>query len=593
MDHKTNKLHLIFPFLRWLPNYRSSDLRSDIIAGITGAVLVLPQGVAFAMIAGLPPIYGLYTAVISPIVAALFGSSMHTVNGPTTALSIVVFSTIQPMAAPGSEAFIQLAILMTFIAGVLQLVMGMLKLGSALSFVSNTVVVGFTAGAAVLIGVSQLKHFLGVDIEQGLSFFKSIEALFFELPNTQWPVFAVAGVTLLLAILIKKLLPKWPNMLLAMIAGSFLAFYLEDMTDSILYVGEMPSGFPPFAVPEFEGSTIRSVFTDSLALALLGLIQSAAIARSIANKSGQRLDSNQEFVSQGLSNIVGSFFNNYMSGASFTRSALNYQAGAKTPASAMISALGVVVILLFVAPLTAYLPIPVMAGIIMLVAYNLIDFGEIKQVISVKNNEWLVLVVTFICTLFLDLEYAIYFGVILSLIFYLQRTSKPRIIAVAPDLTTDNRKFRNTQIYQTVPCPQLDVIRIDGSVFFGATESILNYLHDLKSNGKKHLLILGDGINFIDLAGARMLLAESEEREALGGGVYFCGLKKTARDFLIDSGFAEEFGKEKFYNSKKEAIAAIYQHLDPEVCRTCEVRIFRECGTTQEAAALSSGVGSK
>lgn len=576
-----------------MTRYGVSDLRADLLAGITGAVLVLPQGVAFAMIAGLPPIYGLYTAVIAPIVAALFGSSRHTVNGPTTPLSIVVFSTLQPMAEPGTMEFIQLAILMTFIAGLIQLLMGLLRLGSAVNFVSNTVVVGFTAGAAVLIGVSQLKHFLGVEIDRGLSFFKSIEALVHQLPNTQWSVFLVAFVTLVLAILIKKIVPRWPNMLLAMIAGSFLAFYLKGSGAVMTYVGAMPSGFPPFGVPEFEGSTVRSIFTDSLALALLGLIQSVAIARSISAKSGQRLNANQEFAAQGLSNMVGSFFNNYMSGSSFTRSALNYQSGARTPASAIISALGVVGILLFVAPLTRYLPIPVMAGIIMLVAYNLIDFKEIRQVISLRNKEWIILSVTFLSTLFLDLEYAIYFGVILSLVFYLQRTSKPRIIEVAPDPGTHNRKFRYIELYNTIPCPQLDVIRIDGSIFFGATENITDYLQMLKENGKKHLLILGGGINFIDLAGARMLLAESEDREERGGGLYFCGLKKTARDFLIDSGFVEELGREKFFASKTNAIASIYKNLDKDICRSCTVRVFRECAAIQEEESSNSGVGSK
>jgi len=569
-----------FPFLDWISKTSKKSAGADLIAGITGAILVLPQGVAFALIAGLPPIYGLYTAIISPIVAALFGSSKHTVNGPTTAISIVVYSTIQPFAPAQTPEFVQLAIVLTLMTGVIQLVLGLVRMGALVNFVSHTVVVGFTAGAALLIGASQLKYFFGIELENGLGLFEGMAQLFSKIETADALVVTLASVTLILAILIKYFLPKWPHMLIAMVLGSVLALLLNDPNSSIQYVEEMKRGFPPFSIPELNGSMVQKLFTGSLALALLALIQSAAIAKSIALKSGDRIDSNQEFISQGLSNIVGSFFSNYTSGASFTRSALNYLTGAKTPLSAIISAFAVLVILLFAAPYSSFLPIPVMAGIIILVAYKLIDFQEIKKIVRSNNSELVVLVVTFLSTLFLDLEYAIYFGVLVSLVFYLQRTGKPRIIEVAPDNTTKGRSFKNTELFHTTPCPQLAVIRIDGSLFFGAVESVGKYFHELEKNGKLHLLILGDGINFIDLAGAELIYQEYLKRKDIGGGLYFSGLKKTARDFLESSGFTEKIGNEKFFRSKTQAISFIYQNLDRSICETCTVRVFLECSKT-------------
>ena len=572
-----NKTRGVFPFLDWGGAIDKKSLWADLVAGFTGAILVIPQGVAFALIAGLPPIYGLYTAIVSPIIAAIFGTSKHSVNGPTTALSIVVFSTIQPYATPMTNEFVQLAIVLTFITGLIQFVLGLTKMGSLVNFVSNTVIVGFTAGAAILIGTSQLKYFFGIEVDSGLDFFHGLGQLFERFSTTNMLVLSVASFTLLVAILLKKIAPKLPNLLLAMMAGSVLAYLIDRPNSGLLYVEEMQRGLPPFASPNFDAHMIRELFTSAFALALLGLIQSVAIAKSIASKSGDRIRPNQEFCSQGLSNIVGSFFNNYASGASFTRSAVNFMAGARTPLSAVFAAVFVLVILLFAAPYSVYLPIPVMAGIILLVAYNLVDFEEIGKIIGSNRTELMVLLVTFAATLLLDLEYAIYFGVLLSLVFYLQRTSKPRIIQVAPETTTIERSFKNVEIFATTPCPQLDIVRIDGSLFFGAVENVSGHFRELRANGKKHVLILGNGINFIDLAGAELLHAEAEKREKMGGSLYFCGLKKTARDFMEESGFKEKIGENKFFGTKSEAISAIYKRLDRSICDNCAVRVFNEC----------------
>ena len=333
------KLQSIFPFLVWLRFTTRESIKADFQAGLTGAVIVLPQGVAFATIAGLPPEYGLYTAMVTPVVAALFGSSFHLVSGPTTAISIVVFSAISHHAQPGSPEFVTLALTLTFLAGVYQLVFGLARMGVLVNFVSHTVVIGFTAGAAILIATSQLKHITGIPVPKGESFLHTWMDLYNGMGDINLYLVMIALLTLFTAILVRKLAPRLPSLLIGMIAGSLLAVFLKQFTDDISLVGEIPAHLPPLSSPEFSLQTFKMLAPEAFAVALLGLIEAVSISRAVATRSSQRIDASQEFIGQGLSNIVGSFFSSYAGSGSFTRSAVNYGAGAKTPLSAIFSAL--------------------------------------------------------------------------------------------------------------------------------------------------------------------------------------------------------------------------------------------------------------
>jgi SulP family sulfate permease len=573
---KHTTLQKIFPFLVWLPLVNRKTLQSDFIAGLTGAVIVLPQGVAFAMIAGLPPIYGLYTAIVAPIVAALFGSSNQLYSGPTTPLSIVIFATISQFATESIAEFIALTITLTFLTGLIQLLLGVIKLGAIVNFVSHTVVVGFTAGAGLLIASKQLKYVFGVPIESGTPFSETLLLIVQQLPDTNFYVFAVGFGTLLSAILLKKFLPKVPYMLVAMIIGSVLAIALGGNSNGITFVKEMPAQLPPFALPNLDWANIRMLLPNAFALALLGLIEAVAIARSIAMKTHQRIDSNQEFIGQGLSNIIGSLFSNYASSGSFSRSAVNHQSGAKTPLAVVIASILVLLIVLFVAPLTAYLPIPAMGGIILLVGYNLIDFKHIKEIFKASKLETIVLMVTMLGTVFLQLEFAIYLGIILSLVFYLQRTSKPNVALLAPE--AEKKQLINVIRQEGISqCPQLKIVRIDGSIYFGAIEHITSFFEKIYEGPEKKVLIIANGVNFIDLAGSEWLVSEANRWQEKGGQLYVSGLKIIAQDVFIKGGFREKIGEESFFSKKKEAIKSIYQTLDESVCQACTSRIFTEC----------------
>jgi len=572
-----SRLRKLLPFLRWSGFIGWDTIRADLLAGITGAVIVLPQGVAFAMIAGLPPEYGLYTAIITPVVAALFGSSLHLISGPTTAISIVVFSTVSNFAEPGTAEYIRLVLTLTFLAGAYQLAFGLARLGTLVNFVSHSVVIGFTSGAAILIATSQLKHVLGLKLQASHDFLEVWLSIFGMLGQINLFVFAVAMVTLIFAVYFRAKIPRWPGMLFAMIIGSLLSLLLHGSEHGVTLVGQMPAKLPPLSLPDFSLETIRELAPDALAVALLGLIEALSIGRSIAAKSHQPIDGNQEFIGQGMSNVVGCFFSSYAGSGSFTRSGINYQAGAITPLSAVFAALFLALLLLLVAPLTAYLPIAAMGGIILVVAYHLIDVHHIRTILKTSKEETAVMLTTFFATLFLDLEFAIYIGVLLSLVLYLNRTAHPRITNLAPNLQQET--VGPPLIESEAECSYLKIIRIDGPLFFGAVNHVSEYLYNIDKTlpRKRNVLVIGCGINFIDIAGAELLAQEAKRRAAQRGGLYLCELRPQSYKVLERGGYLDKIGKDHFFATQEEAINTIIPNADPFFCRTCTKPLFKPC----------------
>jgi sulfate permease, SulP family len=570
-----HSLHRVLPFLRWSGFVGLDTLRGDLVAGLTGAVIVLPQGVAFAMIAGLPPEYGLYTAIVPTVVAAMFGSSLHLISGPTTAISIVVFATLSPLAEPGSAEFIRLVLTLTFLAGLFQLAFGLAHLGVLVNFVSHSVVVGFTAGAAILIASSQARHVFGLHLPTGASFLGAWKVILGEIPHMNLYVVLVAAITLACAASLKALRPRWPGLLIALLIGSLTSLILGGESHGVQLMGRLPAHLPPLSPPVFSLEALRALAPKALAVALLGLIEALSIARSISIYSRQQIDGNQEFIGQGLSNIVGSFFSSYAGSGSFTRSGINYQAGAMTPLSAVFAAGFLGLILLLIAPLTAYLPIPAMAGVILLVAYNLIDYHQIRSIVRTSREETAVLLTAFLATLLLDLAFAIYAGVLLSLILYLSRTSHPQIVTLAPDPNSDRMMLSQSELQ----CPNFKIIRIDGSLFFGAVSHVAEFLYGMDKNSlqKSHVLIVACGINSIDVAGAEMLVQEAQRRRKLRGELYLCGLKQQAREVLERGGYIDIIREDHIFNSETEAILSILPRLDHADCHRCVHPLFKEC----------------
>ncbi len=582
----------LLPFLIWWPRVNRATLRDDLMAGLTGAVVVLPQGVAFATIAGMPPEYGLYAGMVPAIIAAFFGSSWHLVSGPTTAASLVLFSILTTDAIPGTAEYLVLAFTLTFMVGVIQIALGAARLGALVNFISHSVVIGFTAGAAILIATNQVKNFFGLAIERGSSFAETWGYLFSHLGQIDGYVTAAALVTLVVGVMVRHFLPRWPYMIVAMLGGGLLgaAFHWAGIAD-ISTVGALPATLPPLSAPDLTLDNLRALASGAVAVTLLALTEAVSIARAMALRSGQQLDSNQEFIGQGLSNLIGSFFSGYVATGSFNRSGLNYTAGAKTPLASVFSAILLAVIVLVAAPFAAWLPNAAMAGVLFLVAWGLIDFHHIRQIARTSRAETAILLITFLATLTIDLEEAIIIGVILSLVIYLSRTSRPQVVRRVPDPLHPKRKFSRDP--DLAECPQMKMVRVDGSLFFGAVSSVRDQFQNFEKKvpTQRHLIIVAAPINFIDIAGAEFLVDEAKQRRAKGGGLYFIQMKSAVLATLVRGGYMDEIGVGNTFRSKGEAIRNVFNRLDPEICRHCKLRVFLECGQTPGTLAVSPSPG--
>ncbi len=572
------------PFLGWRPQPTRETLRHDAVAALTGAVVVLPQAVAFATIAGLPPQYGLYAAMVPTIIAALWGSSRHLVSGPTTAISVLVFATLSPLAEPGSAGYIGMVLTLALLVGVFQLAMGLARLGALVNFISHTVIIGFTAGAALLIVASQIKHFFGLAVPRGAEFHETLLFVAEHLNEAHVWVTVVGVVTLAAGLAARRFLPRWPYMIVAMVAGAVVAAVLNQVLGAertgITTVGALAGALPQLSLPDLSYGTLKALLFPAAVVAVIGLTEAVAIARSVAAKSGQRLDADQEFVGQGLSNIAGSFFSAYPSSGSFNRSGINHAAGARSPLAAAMSAPMLLAIALVAAPLAAYLPVAAMAGVLFIVAWGLIDWHHIGQILRQHPRERIVLLLTWLGVL-VDLEKGLFIGIVVSLLFYLYRTSQPAIEERTPPAAGlgDPRRKMVAVSAADPPCPQLAMLRVRGSIYFGAVEHVSEALHriDEADPRRKWVLLMAQGVNFVDLAGAQLLADEARRRRAMGGGLFIVGAQPAVARMLERSQHLASVGEARLIGHKGDALRAVYPLLDSQVCRDCPYRVFEEC----------------
>ncbi len=571
----------LFPFLTWSREMDRFTMRADAMAGLTGALVVLPQGVAFATLAGMPPQYGLYAAMVPAVIAALFGSSRHLVSGPTTAASIVLFTALANLATPGSPDYIRLALTLTLMVGIFELVLGLARFGFLVNFISHSVIVGFTAGAAIHIGASQLRHFFGIDIPVGLPVHETLIEVARGLDEVSSPVVLVGVVTIMAGLGAKQAFPRSPYLVTAMLAGGITAVVLDTVLGpqqtGIETVGALPAMLPPLSTPDFALGTIKELAPTALAVTLFALTEAVSISRSLAARSGQLIHGNQEFIGQGLSNIAGSFFSSYVATGSFNRSAVNFQAGAVTPLAAIVAGVVLMAVVPAVGPLGAWLPNATMAGILFMVAWGLVDWKEIKRILRANRGDAGVLVITFLATLLLELDFAILLGVLASLIVYLHRASQPSVLVRVPDPHAPRRNF--TTDAKLPECPQLAIVRIDGALFFGAVSFVAERLRIVgrRSRMQKHLLIFARSINFVDVAGAELLAQTARERRRAGGALYLTHVKPEVNDTLKKGGYLDVIGHDNLFSSKNDAIREVFERLDHRVCSTCRARIFNEC----------------
>lgn len=572
--------------------YRKEDFRPDLIAAMTVAFVMLPQAIAYAMIAELPPETGLYAAIVASIIGSLWGSSYQLHTGPTNAASLLVLSTLITIAAPGSPEYIAAAGLMAVLVGVVRLLMGIAKLGVLVNFVADSVIVGFTAGAGILIGANQLRHLLRLDIPSMPSFTQTVFAIATNITSTHWPSFLVGAGTVGLILLLKKVRPRWPGPLLTMIAATAAVGIFGLDQQGVLVLGELPRNLPPLApIPLNDWDLINEMFAGVLAVSLIGLIEAMSIARSIAGQSGQRLDSNQEFVGQGLANIATGFLSGYTCSGSFTRSAVNYEAGARTALAAPISGLMVLGAMLIFAPLAAYLPRTAVAGILLVTVVRMVKVEQVKEIWRTSLGDSVIMVATLLATLFLPLQFAVLAGVLVAFIRYVVKTSTPNVRSMLPD----DEFAHYTYQPEAEVCPQLGVLSIQGSLYFGATAHVEDAL---RSNLEQHpeqrfLLLRMQRVNRSDVSGLHMLETIVRLYRQRDGDVFMVGVRAAVWEKMEASGFDKTLGLDHFLAADRAIEHLFYNVLDPGVCiYECPIRVWKECQTlpkSQRDVNLPSG----
>jgi len=563
--------------VRLFQEYDRGNLRSDVIAGLTIAVILLPQAIAFALIAELPPQMGLYAAILGAIIGALWGSSHQIHTGPTNAISLLVLSTLTTTFVAGSAEFIIAAGMLALMVGVFQLVMGLARLGMVVNFVSHSVIVGFSSGAAILIAVNQIRRLLGLEFSSH-NMLETLQGVATNLLYTHWQTAALGVGTIILISALKKWAAKLPGPLIAMIVASGVVYLLGLDKQGVDVIGPLPASLPPLAkLPFFDLDLIARLSTGALAVGAIGLVETTAIARSIAAQTGQRLHSNQEFVGQGLANIAAGLFSGYPCAGSFSRSAVNFKAGAKTPVSAIFSGAFVLVALFTVAPLAAFLPRTALAGVLIVTAYGMIDKAEIGRIWQGSRGDALIMVVTFAGTLFLHIEFAVLAGIFLSFVVYIMKTSVPRVYPVLPD-----RNFKHfiQQEPDQPSCPQLGIIKISGDLYFGAVTHVEETIrhHLTQHPNQRFLLLRMQGANHIDFSGIHMLEAVRRMCRERGGDLYLMKIQKPVLAFMHATDFYEELGADHFLDEDQAIDYLFYKIIDPAVCiYECNTRAFAEC----------------
>jgi SulP family sulfate permease len=477
-------------FGSWVRTVSAGTLRADALAGLLGAVLVLPQGIAFATMAGLPPEYGLYTAVVPCIIAALFGSSWHVMSGPTNANSLALFAMLSPLALAFSPAYIQMALVVTVMVGVMQWLIGALRLGSLANFISPAALFGFTSGAAVLIAVHALPDLLGLTAPAQPGSAALLSHVAGQLSAVQPVALAAAAVTLVVAVALRRWRPHWPYMLAGLAGATLAGTYLMpqvlpvETMQGLRTVGSIAVPWPKLVLPQVSWAQVPELLGLAFALTIVALGQAISIAKAVAARSGQRIDTNREFRGQGLSNMVGGFFSSYVSCGSMNRSMPNLQAGARTPLAAVFSALLLVALVALSAPLLAQIPMAALAALLLLVAVSLLDAPRWRQLLRLDRTEFGVALATTIATVTIRLEMAILLGTLLSLMSFLYRTSHPAMRTMGFDSTRADRQFvvieeaarpepaASAPGHALPECPQLKLLRMEGEVYFGATQHV-------------------------------------------------------------------------------------------------------------------------
>jgi len=514
---------------------------------------------------------------VTAIVGAIWGSSTHLHTGPTNSTSLLVLATLLPIAAVGTPEYLAAAGLMAVMVGIFQITLGVARLGVLVNFVSDSVIIGYTAGAGILIAVNQIRHILRLEFPSTSSLINTGQELILNISDTHLPSLIIGISAMLLLIIQKRFFPKWPGALIIMVVSAAVVGFAGLDEAGVKILGDIPRSLPPIAkLPLLNFGLIFDLCSGVLAVAAIGLVESIAISRSISSQSGQRLDSNQEFIGQGLANLIGGFFSGYSVSGSFTRSAINYDSGARSPMAAVISGLFVLFAMFLIAPFAAYVPRAGLAGVLVVTAYGMIDQTEMKRILRGTRGDAIIMLGAFAGTLFLPLQYAVLIGILLSFVVYVMRTSVPRVIPVLP-----GEGFRHfTYQPDSDPCMQMGILDILGDLYFGAVQHVDEAIRDhMEAHPHQRFLLLRMfSVDQIDISGVHALEAIVRTYRERGGDVFMMRTQDMIMDKLKSAGFYDFLGEDHFLSYNNAIEYLFHRVLDPAVCiYECEARVFLEC----------------
>lgn len=568
-----NLLKKYLPILTWLPNYTRKDFLADLPAGLTVGVMLIPQGIAYALIAKLPPIYGLYAALLPQVVYAIFGTSRQLAVGPVAMDSLIVAAGITAIAKVPEDQYIFMAVALALMMGLIQLALGVFRLGFLVSFLSKPVISGFTSAAAIIIGLSQFKHLLGTDIERSSQVHELLYNIIQKIPEINIPSLLIGLVTIVLIVVLKRINKKMPTALVVVVLGIFVVQFFGLDAYGVKIVKDIPEGLPGFSIPTINMEFFSELFTLSATLALIAFMEAISVAKAVEERHDDyKVDPNQELIALGLGNVVGSLFQSYPTTGGFSRTAVNDESGAKTNMAAIISAAVVALTLLYFTPLFFYLPKTVLAAIILVAVYGLIDFKYPKELWNYKKDDLLMLITTFVVTLTIGIKEGILVGVLLSLVLLIYRSARPHIAQCEQIEGTNYYKNINRfdNVYQN---PEVLILRLDGQLYFANIEYFKDQLFKMiaaKGDGLKIIVWNAEAVNHIDSSAVLMLrnlIAELREKNLLFA---VAGANGPVRDIIFKSGLAEVITKELMFAEVQKALECIESDTHADLQRKCK-----------------------
>ena len=553
------------PVLEWLPQYQKGWFRHDLVAGLTVGVMLVPQGMAYALLAGMPPIYGLYASLIPLLLYAIFGTSRQISIGPVAVDAFLVLAGLSLIAEPQSPEYISLVILTGLAVGVLQLILSLLRLGFLVNFLSHPVVSGFTSAAAVIIAVSQLKYLLGIRIPRFNHVYQTFYYALTHLSETHWItlVMSIAGIALIL--LLKKLNKNIPGALIAVILGILITWIWRLDQHGLDTVGVVPRGLPHFEIPDMSWQRLVQIFPTVLAVSIIGIVESVGIAKSLESKHRSYVVvPNQELLALGVSKIGGAFFQSLVTSGSFTRSAVNNDSGAKTQLSSVITMLVIVFTLIFMTGLFYYLPNAILAAIIMLATKSLFDYQGAIRLWHVHRHDFYMMILTFLVTLLFGIEEGVLAGVLLSIAMVIYRSSLPHMAILGR--LTESTHYRNvTRFPEALQENGVVIIRFDAPLYFGNSTYFKDTIRQIILQQKepvKALVLDASSISDLDTSGLEALESVINQMHANQVDFMLAGVIGPVRDILYKAGLRELIGKDNLFLHVQQAIDDYHNRMD-------------------------------